>query len=191
MKSTHPTLVCCHLNSLALVSLELKLLYTYSHVLSPLKDSSPNHTNRWLQSRLHNQWVQPYQFRPSFSRPINQPKMKHRRIIVTTLGVTTNSHLHITIPSYSINTFTLNTLAKSNKLQVGSKYFNPMVLQLFLLNINYLWMAMIKAHFLYSLFFASRKYNTLALFNPLLPKLTRLGDSQTSFSSVFHKMRYL
>lgn len=191
MKSTHPTLVCCHLNTVSSSHTELRLLYTYSHLCTPLQDILLTHTDGWLKSRLHHQWVRSQQFRGYRLSLRRNTQIKHRRVTIATSSGVSNQHLIITTASYSINSLTLRTVGEASNTPGFVSYFNSQIIRFYLTNINYLYMEMVRAHFFYSLFFVSRNYNSITQFSLALPKLSRSEKAQTPFCSVFHNMKHL
>lgn len=191
MKSSHPTLVCCHLNAVTSSHSELQLLYTYSHLTTSLQDTLVTHTNSWLKSRLHHQWLRPQQFRGHRINTRRKTQIKHRRITIATSSGISNQHLLITTASYSINSLTLRTVGEVLNPQIPYGYFNARLISLYLVRMNYLYVEMLKAHFFYSLFFVSRNYNSITQFNSVLLKLGQAEKMQTPFSSVFHNMKHL
>lgn len=191
MKPTRPALVCCHLNTATSSHTELRLLYTYSHLSTPLQGVLLICTDGWLKSRLHQQWVRSQQFRGYRFSPRCGTQIKHRRVTLVTSAGVSNQHLIITTASYSINSLTLRTVEGASNTPGSISYFNSQVVRFYLTNINYLYMETLKAHFFYSLFFVSRNYNSITQFSLALPKLGQSEKAQTPFYSVFHNMKHL
>ena len=175
-----------------------KLVYTYSHTISSTDYLPTTTLSTILRYNLHNQWLQSPSLSLSTKVGSGSLPLRCRRISVLSQDTISNTHLFLTTTSYSRNPLTLTTL----DITLTPKGFTPRpgrgvakkafdILRLFDFTLNTTLLRRVGTHFLYTLFFTSRNYHSLAVFNKLLAKTTRSPNSTKSFSPLFHNMKNL
>lgn len=183
---------------------QLKLIYTYSHLVSVTKPTSATPVRQLLGAILHKHWLRSYQTSPSFLiRVSTLPKLTGSMFSLRSFWLQGYNHLclhclYVTAISYNSSRLLLATLLLTpgsllgvTKVGAGHVRLDTSVLSLFLNQLRFLHTMMGFLHYSYTSIFTHQSFSALRALSLATPKLTSPTKSRNTLPLIFRNIRYL